>query len=327
MGSRAAAWAQRRMLWLVTAAALLECAHENILPAMFREVGAALGASPTTLGSITLCRALAQALCYPLAACAAARLHRARVVAAGTFLCAAAAALAGASATVLGMAAARGLGGVGMALVLPAAYSLVADSSDDAARGAAFGWVNLAQGVGGAAGTSLAVLLAPASFLSVPGWRLAFHALALVSAALALPTWLLAKGSSMPTTTAAVVAREAKAVVTVPTFWIVVAQGAAAQVPWQALTFMAMWLELVGLSQWETTVVVGLNCLSVGLGSLLAGFARDLAARRFPDAGRVAMAQASNSSTVPLAAFLLLLARCCWASPWRGAWFPPAPLS
>ncbi|CAN6223943.1 unnamed protein product [Urochloa humidicola] len=109
MGSRAAACAQRRMLWLVTAAALLECAHENILPAMFREVGAALGASPSALGSITLCRALAQALCYPLAACAASRLHRARVVAAGTFLCAAAAALAGASATVLGMAVFAGI--------------------------------------------------------------------------------------------------------------------------------------------------------------------------------------------------------------------------
>ncbi|CAN6204038.1 unnamed protein product [Urochloa humidicola] len=93
MGSRAA-WLRRRTLWLVTAAALLESANENLLPSMYREVGAALG-------SVTLCRALAQALCCPLAACGAARLDRARVVAAGTFLCAVAAALVGASSTVL----------------------------------------------------------------------------------------------------------------------------------------------------------------------------------------------------------------------------------
>ena len=79
-----------------------------------------------------------------------------------------------------------------------------------------------------------------------------------------------------------------------------------------ALTFMAMWLELVGFTSWQTTVITSLNCLSNGLGSVLAGFAGDVAARRFPDAGRVALAQASNASTVPLAALLLLLARPSW---------------
>ncbi|CAL5090751.1 unnamed protein product [Urochloa decumbens] len=282
MGS-SAAWGRRWTLPLVTAAALLESADESLLPAMYTEVGAALGASPTALGSITLCRALVQALCYPLAACAAAWLDRARVVAAGTFLCAAAAALVGASSTVPQMAAARGFNGVGLALVLPAAYSLVADGNDDASRGAAFGWVFMASGVGGAMGASLGVLLAPASFLGVPGWRLAFHAVALVSAGLAALTWLLAADDRSPASTtktkgsmptvAAEAVRDARAVVRVPTFWVVVAQGAAAQVPWQALAFMAMWLEL---------------------------------------AGRVAMAQASNAAAVPLAALLLLLVRPGW---------------
>ena len=87
--------------------------------------------------------------------------------------------------------------------------------------------------------------------------------------------------------------------------------------PWFALTFMAMWLELVGFTYWETTVVTSLNCLSIGLGSLLSGFAGDLAARRFPDAGWVALAQASNVSVVPLAALLLLPARPGW--PMAGA--------
>lgn len=85
----------------MTAAALLENADENLLPATYREVGATLGASLTALGSITMCRALAQALCYPFAMWAAARFDRACVVSAGTLLCAVTTALCGVSGTFL----------------------------------------------------------------------------------------------------------------------------------------------------------------------------------------------------------------------------------
>lgn len=102
MGSSAEASRRRRWtLALVSVAALLEKADEALLPAVYREVGDALGASPAALGSLTLCRALVQAACYPLATCAAARCDRARVVAAGAFLWAAATLLVGASGTIV----------------------------------------------------------------------------------------------------------------------------------------------------------------------------------------------------------------------------------
>ncbi|CAO2161932.1 unnamed protein product [Urochloa humidicola] len=308
---------QRSRQWtlaLVTAAALLERADESLLPAVYREVGAALGASPTALGSLTLCRAIVQALCYPLATCAAARHDRARVVAAGAFLWAMATLLVGASGTFLQMALARGFNGVGLALVVPAIYSLVADYSDDGTRGSAFGWVVMAQFLGNIAGNSLGVLLASTSFLGVPGWRLAFHLLALISASLAALTWLLAAdprpstGKSTATVAAALAQlfREAKDVVRVPTFQIIVAQGVAGSVPWSALSFAAMWLELVGFTHWQTTLITNLNCLANMLGALFAGFFGDPLARRFPDTGRIALAQVCTASTVPLAAVLLL---------------------
>ncbi|KAF8650183.1 hypothetical protein HU200_064038 [Digitaria exilis] len=314
---------RRWTLWLVIAAGMLECADETLLPSMYKEVGSALGASPAALGSITMWRTLVQALCYPLATCAAARFDRALVVAAGTLVCAVTSTLVGASATFLQMAIARGLNGIGMALVLPPVNSLIADYSDDDTRGFAFGWVYMVISIGAAMGTSISVLLAPTSFLGIPGWRLVFHAFAILGFALALSTWHLRRtDSTRPATppstnnttvvSAADLAREAMGVLGVPSFWIIVAQDAASQVPWSALTFMAMWLELVGLTHWETTVVTTLNCLSNGLGSLLAGVAGDLAARRFPDTGRIAVAQVSNASIVPVAAFVLLLARPGW---------------
>nr|CAB3501535.1 unnamed protein product [Digitaria exilis] len=316
MGSSAAAAQRRRRQWtlaLVTAAALLESADEALLPAVYREVGAALGASPTALGSLTLCRALVQAVCYPLATCAAARYDRARVVAAGAFLWAVATLLVGASATFLQMALARGFNGVGLALVVPAIYSLVADYSDDGTRGTAFGWVVMAQSMGHVAGNSLGVLLAATSFAGVPGWRLAFYVLALVSASLAALTWLLGadprprivKATTAVATLAQLVG-EAKDVVRVPTFQIIVAQGVAGSIPWSALSFSAMWLELVGFTHWQTTLITSLNSLANALGALFAGFVGDPLAVRFPNTGRIALAQVCTASTVPLAAVLLL---------------------
>ncbi|KAL6867575.1 hypothetical protein ACP4OV_015599 [Aristida adscensionis] len=314
MGSTgAAAAARRRRRWtlaLVTVAALLERADEALLPAVYKEVGAALGASPTALGTLTLCRALVQALCYPLATLAAARYDRARVVAAGAFLWAVATLLVGASSTFPQMAMSRGFNGVGLALVVPSIYSLVADYSEDDTRGSAFGWVQMAQSMGSITGGSLGVMLAPTAFLGVPGWRLAFYAVALVSTSLAALMWLLASdprhGGTKDTATVAELLREAKDVVSVPTFRIIVAQGVVGSVPWSAFSFAAMWLELVGFTHWETTVLTNLNNVAVGLGGVFAGFIGDPVARRFPDTGRVALAQVCTASTVPLAAVLLL---------------------
>jgi hypothetical protein len=86
----AMAEAGRRTLALVNLAAIMERADEALLPAVYREVGAALGATPVALGALTLYRSAVQAACYPLAAYAAVRYNRAHVVAVGAVLWAAA---------------------------------------------------------------------------------------------------------------------------------------------------------------------------------------------------------------------------------------------
>ena len=92
---------RRRTLLLVNLASIMERADEALLPAVYREVGAALHASPAGLGALTLCRSIVQAACYPLAAYAAARHNRAHVIAVGAFLWAAATFLVGVSDTFL----------------------------------------------------------------------------------------------------------------------------------------------------------------------------------------------------------------------------------
>jgi hypothetical protein len=77
---------RRRTLLLVSLASIMERADEALRPPVYREVGAALHATPAWLGALTLRRSLVQAACYPLAAYAVARHNRAHVIAVGAFL-------------------------------------------------------------------------------------------------------------------------------------------------------------------------------------------------------------------------------------------------
>ncbi|CAL5074583.1 unnamed protein product [Urochloa decumbens] len=315
---------RRWTLLLVNLASIMERADEALLPAVYREVGAALHATPAGLGALTLCRSIVQAACYPLAAYAAARHNRAHVIAVGAFLWAAATFLVGVSNTFLQVAISRGLNGIGLALVVPSILSLVADSTDEATRGSAFGWLQLASSLGFISGGFVGLLLAQTTVLGIAGWRVAFHLVAAISVAVGALTWLLAAdphfpaGEDRPPPAArkrrpatarevlAEMVEDAKLVVRIPTFQIFVAQGVSGSFPWSALSFASMWLELVGFSHGDTAFLMTVFWVASSLGGLLGGWMGDALAVRFPDAGRIVLSQVSAGSAVPLAAVLLL---------------------
>ncbi|KAK1630505.1 hypothetical protein QYE76_004820 [Lolium multiflorum] len=316
---------RRRTLLLVSLASIMERADEALLPAVYREIGAALHADPTWLGALTLCRSIVQAACYPLAAYAAARHNRAHVIAVGAFLWAAATFLVGISDTFAQVAISRGLNGIGLALVVPSIQSLVADSTDDGTRGSAFGWLQLASCIGLISGGFVGLLLAQTTVLGIAGWRIAFHLVAVISVAVGALNWFFSVDPHFPTGDAASaeagpggdeqpsarrvveeMIAEAKFVVRIPTFQIFVAQGVSGSFPWSALSFASMWLELIGFSHRGTAVLMTIFWVASSLGGLIGGKMGDALARRYPDAGRIVLSQISAGSAVPLAAVLLL---------------------
>lgn len=86
-------------LVLVNLAGIMERADESLLPGVYKEVGAALHADPTRLGSLTLFRSIVQSSCYPLATYLAVRHNRTSVIALGALLWAAATFLVAISST------------------------------------------------------------------------------------------------------------------------------------------------------------------------------------------------------------------------------------
>uniref|UniRef100_A0A453KQC8 Major facilitator superfamily (MFS) profile domain-containing protein n=1 Tax=Aegilops tauschii subsp. strangulata TaxID=200361 RepID=A0A453KQC8_AEGTS len=214
---------------------------------------------------------------------------------------------------ILQMAVTAALNGVGLALQIPAIFAFVADSVDGTNRGMAFGWLMVASKAGTVGGTTLGLLMAPTSFFGVPGWRLAFLLLAAVGAAVGLSIRAFAAASKAPVRAAKPVrqelqdfAREAKAVLRIPSFQVIVAQGLTGSFPWSALSFTAMWLELVGFSHGETAALMTLFKVATSLGGLFGGKMGDVLAGRLKNSGRIILAQVSAGSAIPLACVLLL---------------------
>ncbi|XP_068470344.1 uncharacterized protein [Phaseolus vulgaris] len=308
-------------LVLVNLASIMQRADESLLPGVYKEVGEDLNADPTALGSLTLFRSLVQSLCYPLAAYLATRHNRAHVIALGAFLWAAATFLVAISSTFTQVAISRGLNGIGLAIVIPAIQSLVADSTVDNNRGMAFGWLQLTGNLGSIIGGLCSVLIASTTVAGIPGWRIAFHLVALISIIVGILVRLFAndphysKSDDKATKEAPNksfcsemkdLMKEAKSVIRIPTFQIIVAQGVFGSFPWSGLSFATLWLELIGFSHVTTATLWTLFIVAASFGSLFGGWMGDFLSQKLPNSGRIVLSQISAGSVIPLAAILLL---------------------
>ncbi|KAL6959362.1 hypothetical protein U1Q18_039511 [Sarracenia purpurea var. burkii] len=213
------------------------------------------------------------------------------------------------------------MNGIGLAIVTPAIQSLVADSTDETNRGTAFGWLQLAGNFGSIIGGLCSVLIASKSFMGIAGWRIAFHLVGLISVIVGILVRLFAKDPRFDDDTEGRakiphksflselkdVFKEAKSVMRIPSFQIIVAQGVAGSFPWSALSFAPMWLELIGFSHKTVALLWTLFVIAGSLGGLFGGKMGDLLAQRFPNSGRIILSQISSGSAIPLAAILLLV--------------------
>ncbi|CAK7334619.1 unnamed protein product [Dovyalis caffra] len=308
-------------LTLVNLAGIMQRADESLLPGVYKEVGAALHTDPTGLGSLTLIRSVVQSSCYPLAAYLAVHHNRAHVIALGAFLWAAATFLVAISSTFLQVAISRGLNGIGLAIVMPAIQSLVADSTNESNRGMAFGWLQLTGNLGAIIGNLCSVLLASTSFMGIAGWRVSFHLVGIISVIVGILVRLFAKDPHFSDTEDRAkdktpetfisglkdLIKDANSVIKIPTFQIIVAQGVTGTFPWSGLSFAPMWLELIGFSHKQTASLLNIFVIGGSFGSLFGGRMGDILAKRLPNSGRIMLSQISAGSSIPLAGILLLV--------------------
>mgnify|MGYP002775668411 FL=1 len=92
----------------------------------------------------------------------------------------------------LKVACSRALNGIGLAIVVPAIQSVVADSTTNVNRGTAFGWLQVAGNVGSVIGGLCGVLLSGEIIFGVAGWRVAFFLVAFLSILVGILVYLFA---------------------------------------------------------------------------------------------------------------------------------------
>lgn len=172
-------------LIIINMAAIMERADENLLPAVYKEVSEAFAAGPSDLGYLTFIRNFVQGMASPLAGMLALNNDRPTVLTIGILCWALSTAAVGASKYFFQVAFWRAINGLGLAIVIPALQSFIADSYKDGVRGAGFGFLNLVGTVGGIGGGAIATVMAGHEFWGIPGWRLAFMIMGALSCLIA----------------------------------------------------------------------------------------------------------------------------------------------
>lgn len=79
-----------------------------------------------------------------------------------------------------------------------------------------------------------------------------------------------------------------------------VTQGIMGTIPWNALVFLTLYMQLMGMSDFDASMLMSLFLGSTALGGLLGGLIGDKAAARFPHHGRIAVTQFSVFTGIPM---------------------------
>ncbi|KAD4888413.1 hypothetical protein E3N88_20486 [Mikania micrantha] len=136
-------------LIIINLASIMERADENLLPSVYKEVSEAFNAGPSDLGYLTFIRNFVQGLASPMAGILVLTYDRPTVLAMGTLCWAISTGAVGGSHHFSQVAFWRAVNGFGLAIVIPALQSFIADTYSDNVRGTGFGFLNFVGMVGG----------------------------------------------------------------------------------------------------------------------------------------------------------------------------------
>nr|KYP66718.1 hypothetical protein KK1_013024 [Cajanus cajan] len=316
-------------LILINLAAIMERADENLLPSVYKEVSETFNAGPSDLGYLTFIRNFVQGLSSPLAGILVINYDRPTILAVGTFCWALSTAAVGVCHDFLQVAFWRAINGFGLAIVIPALQSFIADSYKDGVRGTGFGLLSLIGNLGGIGGGVLATVMAGQQFWGIQGWRCAFILMATLSALIGFLVllYVVDPRKRLPATRDALESSDrvdsiykgnasaasvwidswaaTKAVIKVQTFQIIVLQGIIGSLPWTAMVFFTMWFELIGFDNNTSATLLSLFAIGCAMGSFIGGSIADQLSQVYPHSARIMCAQFSAFMGIPFSWILL----------------------
>lgn len=307
---------------LINSASIIDEADDQILPAMYLPLQQRLGLSLVQLGAITAVGALLQSVSTPIWGYLSDTQSRKTILSLGCFLWGLFTFLLGTSNTYFNMLFFRAMTGIGLAVIIPTAQSLITDYFFENERGIAFGWLGLTAVIGAILGTLFATAIGADEFFGVDGWRLVFFAISLFSIFIALINFKYGidpiRGEAESELHDVISPKnehffsiswsDFKKIITNRTYVLIVTQGIAGSLSFASLVFAITWFEWVGFPSIVAGIIFAVVAIGAALGNLFGGWIGDKASKWDYDKGRIIISQISVFSGIPLMiTFFLIL--------------------
>ncbi|MCJ7695533.1 MAG: MFS transporter [Anaerolineaceae bacterium] len=269
------------------------------------------GLSNTNVGMIGFIRSLLQALSAPFWGYAADKFSRRKVLLWGTGIWGLWTAVCGLTQNFGQLITIRAISGIGLGCLMPATFSIMADTFPPKQRGKTLGILEAVGVLGIIIGTLGLGFLATETL-----WRWGFVILGFSSVVSGLMIWFLVdepvRGEAEPELQGKITEKDAekykakfsdiKKVLKIPTIWVAIGQGLSGSMPWVVMgLFMILWLvEERGLTTQLSTIVFAAIVLGTAISNVLGGILGDWAESKSPKYGRTIVGQISIISGVPL---------------------------
>ncbi|MFX1496734.1 MAG: spinster family MFS transporter [Promethearchaeota archaeon] len=307
----------------INLANVIDNADQQLFSSVFPQVQSSLGIGIVGLGSLTGVRTILQAISTPIWGWWSDRHSRKRVLSIGCFVWAIFTILIAFTFSYIDILIYRALTGIGLAVIVPTAQSLIADYFSPKTRGKAFGWLGLTGVLGAVFGALFATFMVSYDFiLGIEAWRFVFIVWGIISIIVGILVLIFLKdpirGEMEPELKEVITARKAeqyriqisdfKKIFKTKTFVLIFLQGTAGSIPWSGLTaFMITWFQYIGYPSFFSGIIFVVLGIGAALGNLFGGWIGDKAAKWNLKRGRLIIAQISVLIGIPMTAIIFIL--------------------
>ena len=274
------------------------------------------GLSIMNLSLITFLRSLLQSLSSPFWGYLADKYNRKNVIFWGTGIWGVWTIMVGLTQNFSQLLVVRVISGIGLGCLMPATFSIVADTFAPKIRGKMLGILEAIGTLG------IIIFTVVLSTLATPqGWRWGFIILGTASILSGLLILIFVKepvrGAAEPEMKGKLTAKDAdryqttvdgiKKVLAIPTIRVAIVQGLAGSMPWVIMgAFFILWLvEKRGLSTQEAPLAFGAIMIGMAFSAIIGGVLGDWAEKKSPKYGRTIVGQVSVFAGIPLTYILL----------------------
>eukprot|EP00448_Togula_jolla_P009783 CAMPEP_0170600070 /NCGR_PEP_ID=MMETSP0224-20130122/17141_1 /TAXON_ID=285029 /ORGANISM="Togula jolla, Strain CCCM 725" /LENGTH=452 /DNA_ID=CAMNT_0010924777 /DNA_START=48 /DNA_END=1406 /DNA_ORIENTATION=+ len=290
---------------------MIKGADLQLLPASFRAMEVDLHTAPFTLALLALCQGVSAAATGPIwGNLVDSGVSRKMLLVIGSGCWGLCTFLLAFVSTLTSMALLRVFNGAALSMLLPVVQSFVAELAGKEDRGSVFGWLYFSSNLGQLLACLFVTPISSQKVFGMDGWRFALAVTGALSwsVMLIIPSMIHEEPPTFRPHRLGIQReiRKLNSFIRIPTFCVIILQGVFGTVPGAAFSFITMFFQYMGISDFEVALVIALRVIGEACGGLLGGTVGDGLHNWSHKYGRALTAQISILSSIPMVLLIFL---------------------